>query len=279
MESLAAFLDKRFVSNFDPWKDPVCEDFDQLTAGRRTRYIGFVLDKDAVMLDWKRLASFRIRIPNLAGALPRLRLSKINREILKPPYEREQMKRYLADNEDNPFGVWNALQSIMQLPKLEHITQFPPLMYPKSNQRAALDAMREKVEIGDAIFTYDRSSGLARLIRRWDWCMWSHTGMSGDDGSLYEATTAGTVKSSFDRLYDESLDVGLYRPRGGLTPEQKKKMIEFLDGTLGRKGYPWGRVIRIGLQKNLGIPYRRGPIERTGADLMHSNNLELICYA
>lgn len=279
MESIAAFLDKRFVSAFDPWKDACLEDFDQVIAGWRARYVGFIFENEAVMLDWKRLASFRIRISNLAGALPRMFVAKVNRSMLKRPYALDQMRQYYLSNEDNPFGLWNSIQSLEQLPDVDELTQFPPLTYPKTNQRTALDSMREQIEVGDTLFTYDRSSGLARLIRRWDACMWSHCCMCGENGFVYESTTAGMVRSHFDRFYDESLDVGLYRARGGLTSDQKNKAIEFLESKVGTKGYPWGRVLRIGLQKNLGIPYRRSPIERTSADLMYSNQLQLVCYA
>jgi len=141
-----------------------------------------------------------------------------------------------------------------------------------------LDRVREMAKTGDIVFTYDRTSGLASLIRRFDWIMWSHCAIVGTDGALFEATTAGTVQSSFDDLRSESLDVGLYRPQKELSSDEQAMVDQFCKSHLGIP-YDWYAVIRIALNKNLGIPYRRKSMEVTGADLMYSNFLRLIAYA
>jgi len=275
MEKLASILDKHFrADSISPDK---FADFDLLTSGRKTRFIGFVLDRDVIFLDWKCLGSFRIRLANLSAFDGTLYFSK---RIAghHASLEKSYVARYLDENEDNPFGVWNVIQNCGKKPASGELTQFPPLTYSRTNQSKNLDRVREMAKTGDIVFTYDRTSGLASLIRRFDWIMWSHCAIVGTDGALFEATTAGTVQSSFDDLRSESLDVGLYRPQKELSSDEQAMVDQFCKSHLGIP-YDWYAVIRIALNKNLGIPYRRKSMEVTGADLMYSNFLRLIAYA
>ena len=112
--------------------------------------------------------------------------------------------------------------------------------------------MRKQALPGDAIFTFDRASGLSSMIRDFDWSMWSHVANYVGNGLLSEATTQGVVESSFDRLYKGTLDSALYRIVG-ITDEQREKMVAYLRRPRMPGGrYAWGTVIRIALHKNLG---------------------------
>jgi hypothetical protein len=75
--------------------------------------------------------------------------------------------------------------------------------------------------------------------------MWSHVATVSGDKSLIEATAAGVLRSEFFRLAEPNLDVGLYRLRQSLTPEQVEKMIAFLESKVGAATYNWCGVIRI----------------------------------
>jgi hypothetical protein len=276
MERVAGFLDKRFI-RFDP-SNYEFKDFDIITWGRRTRFYGMVLDRELLLLDWKKLASCRIRLANLARIARNAQVQSLSPER-NPPFAPDYLRGYLRDNEDNPFGLWNAFRSVGDTPIPKALTQFPPLSYPKTRQRLALDEMREQAQSGDAIFTFDRASGLSSMIRDFDWCMWSHVANYVGDGLLSEATTQGVVESSFDRLYEKSLDSALYRVPE-ITDEQREKMVAYLRRPRAPGGrYAWGTVVRIALNKNLGIPYKRKPNELAPADLMYANKFELVCYA
>ena len=71
--------------------------------------------------------------------------------------------------------------------------------------------------------------------------------------------------------------VALYRIHGGIPAAARTRMVELLESQLGRTGYPWFKVIRIMLDKNFWIPYRRGPNNFTPTDLMYGNQFEFAC--
>lgn len=276
MLKLAGFLDRRFIAP-DPWRIEFA-DFDVLTWGRRTRFIGLVFEGEVIALDWKALSAFRVRIENICALAPRAYLHRFNKE--KPaPLHRDYLRSYLATSRDNPFGVWTVMQALAG-PPVERVTEYPPLSYPKDGQRAAVDRLKALSQIGDLVFTYDRSSGLSSLIRRLDWGMWSHVGMVAEGSVIHEMTTGGQVRSPFERLYSPTLDVGLYRIGDGPSLEQRQQLMQYMAEEISRPTrYAWCRVIRIALQKNLAIPYRRGPAELTSADMMYGNEFRLIGYA
>jgi hypothetical protein len=198
------------------------------------------------------------------------------------PYDDAYVARYFNENQDNPYGVWNYLQQLLlnESPP-EELTQLPPLNLPKSEekQRQHIERMREQASPGDMVFTYDRTSGLARLIRKHDWGMWSHVANVDADKSLSQITLGGHEVSSFYNLASASLDVGLYRiPE--LSDDDRKKMLEFLDTMAPAiTGYNWRGVIRVFLNKRFGIPYRRRSTEVTPNEMIYQNYLRLICYA
>ena len=249
-----------------------------LQWGRRSRFNGLVLDGDVLVLDYRMFSSFRVKTANLPALRYTMRWYRPVTEL----YDRSYRTAYFADNHDNPYGLWNMLLAMGQDPGPNELTQFPPLNYPKDagNQKGEIDRMRERSQPGDLFFTFDRTSGLSRLIRKWDRGMWSHCGMVGYGGRLYEATTSGPAESDFSRLYEPRLDVGLYRAREGMSEDAVARGIRFMkDCVRAGAPYGWYRLVRKALKKRFGVPFKRGPDDVTPADFMYSNQLTLICFA
>lgn len=275
METIAASLDKHFLQA-DPWKNDL-RNFDLITWGWRNRFSGFLIEKEALAIDWKRLSSFRVKLANIATVAKSVSVSRLAPEV-SPPYDLDYIQRYFRDNEDNPFGVWNSLQAIRQ-PAPRRLTQFPPLTYPKDSQQSKLDALRDVAMAGDLIVTYNRKSGLSSLIRRLDWCMWSHVAMFSGENTVLEVTTGGATESPFDYLRDPNIDTALYR-YDEMKEADRPRVVDFMRAKIGKvKGYAWRRVIRIALKNNMGIPYKQGKDEATPADMMYANQARLVCYA
>ncbi len=249
-----------------------------LQWGRRCRFNGLVIDGDVLVLDYKRFTSFRVKVANLPTLRAEIRCYRPLTEL----FDRDYRSTYFTLNQDNPYAIWNMLLAMRSNARPRELTQFPPLYYPKdaSKQRADIDNMRERSRAGDLFFTFDRQSGLARLIRAWDRGMWSHCGMVGHEGKLYEMATSGAVESDFSRLYSPSLDVGLYRVREEFSQYDPKAAIDYWKKCVALgTGYGWYGAIRKALQKKFGIPFRRGPDDVTPADLVYGNQYTLICFA
>lgn len=274
MLELANFLDRRFVTSFDPWE---LEFMDVLTWGRRTRFMGYVVKDDLVVLDWKQLASFRVKVSNLAAFMPKG--TYLGKRQQESPHQEDYIAGYLDRARDNPFAVWNVMQSMAMEVVPAQLTEYPPLMGPKGDFNKRFDELLADTQAGDAPFSFNRASGLHNLIRRYDWGMWAHVAVYDGNGMVYEVTTSGVVHSSIEHYRNPSFDLGLYRIGDDLTPEQVEKMREYCRKHLGQNGYPWWRVIRIAFSKNARYPYRRKKTEATSANMMNSNRFRLIAYA
>ncbi|HUY90899.1 MAG TPA: hypothetical protein VMV10_19340 [Pirellulales bacterium] len=278
MNILATLVDNRFRRT-DPTNHPF-QFLDLVFWGRNRRYVGFVLGEDVVVVDYKFCTSFRLKVCNIL-TIPHVIDVYACQKVV---YDQAYIESYLRENKDNPYGVWNILRTAPKVTNSDapfELTQFPPLLRwtDTGQRRADIDKMYDLARPGDVVFTYDRASGLARLIRDADKGMWSHCATVLSDKALGEATTSGVVRSDFHRLGAPNLDVGLYRCQQELTDEEARTVTAYAEAHIGAQGYPWRRVIRIYLQKRFGIPYRRGPSEFTPADLMYLNTLRLVCYA
>jgi hypothetical protein len=236
--------------------------------------MGLSLKEDFIVINVKYYYSFRLKLHNIAY------LSKFTVFRCKQPVDLNYLEKYFAENKDNPFAVQNVMNCIPKGRKLENLTQFPPLNAVKNetNQKRAIEHMYNEARIGDSIFTFNRKSGISRYIRKIDKGPWSHVGLVDKDKNIVEMTTSGIAKSDFLSLCDPSLDVGLYRIRG-LTPDNAEQdgMQKFLDDLLREHAkFDWFAIFLIFLHKKLHLPVKHVP---TPADLMYSNNLELISYA
>jgi hypothetical protein len=277
MRQLASFLDQT-IRRQDSSLIFNLEEGDFLQWGRRSRFNGLVLDHDVLVLDYRMFSSFRIKIANLPTLQSHIRRYKPR----IPLFDRNYKTAYFAGNHDNPYGLWNIFLAMRNDQRPDDLTQFPPLYYPKNaeKQGVQIDLMREKSQPGDLFFTFDRSSGLARLIRAWDHCMWSHCGMVGHENKLYEMTTSGAAECDFSRLCRPSLDVGLYRVRDGISEYDPDSAIDFMKKCVAVGApYGWNQLLRKALKKKFGIPFKKGPDDVTPADYMYSNKFTLICFA
>lgn len=272
MEPIAGYVDRHFralnISRYD------LQDLGLITWGRRNCFIGIVLENDVLLLDYKYFVSSRIKKANL-GNIPYQMYYGV--PCGKAPFGVDYLRSYFSKNSDNPYGLWNVFQVCIRNEFPDELTQFPPLSYSKKGE-STIEQLQQLARPADFIFTFDRSSGLSRLIRKSDRCMWSHVAMVSDSGTLIESTTSGVVESPFSRLTDDHLEVGLYR-HNAMSNDSQAKVVEAARKSIGIKGYNWYVVVRIYLQQSWHIPFRRREHEVTSADIMYGNQLRLIAYA
>lgn len=282
MQSILDFADQRFVvhDNLD-----VLRDLHILKWPGKRCNLGIALNKEVVILNWRRMATYRVQLSNLAHYLgkdiKRVRVYACRSE-LGPPLTTEYVNQYLCGSEDNPYSVWNLVQYMMSSTSSQHLTQFPPLRCDKEDQDARIDEMRRLAQLGDVLFSFDRTSGLSHLIRRYDWCMWSHCAMCCGNNDVVEVSIDGATESNISDLNRPGLDVGLYRLSSLEPAENGAKAVEAMRNHIGREGYPWLEVVLIGVRKNLRWIRRILPTSQrsiTPADLMYSNQFKLVCYA
>jgi hypothetical protein len=271
MNSLAAYLNRRFkVGDITQHQ---LRSLEWLQWGRKNRFTGLILEDEVLVLDWKHCNSYRLKVSNLANVPPPIN----GFGVADPPFNEDEVKAYFVENNDNPYGLWNYMRAIMSGQEVDHLTQLPPLTYRKDTANT-IEQLHKLAQPTDVIFTYDRDSGLARLIRKSDRGMWSHCAMVSENLTLYEATTGGVVESPFSRLSADNLDVGLYRLRG-ISESGKDKVAQTMKKLVGIKKYNWYAVVRIYLHQEWGIPYRRKPNQLTPAELIYANKFQLISYA
>ncbi len=232
------------------------------------KFSGIAMDDCVLILNVHGMYSFRAQLPNL-DSLP---IVLFKRPV---PVDRGFLQRYFAENHDNPYALFNAIAVLSRNQPVAFLSQLPPLLY--SKDRTAFLKLAEMAEIGDVVFSFDRESNLARMIRRVDYSHWSHTAAYAGNGRLVEVTTGGLSETPIESLYRPSLDIGLYRPRVRPTVDQKAVMEDYIKASLKRGiAYDWMGVLRTYLRKRWRIPLRAPP---TPGDLIYANFLELIAYA
>ncbi len=276
MRHLANYLERRFQQPDSRQWDINVEDF--LIWQRR--YMGLRLRDEILWLGMKTPCSVRTRLCNIGNLPGRMYLYPRNPDA-PFTYTEEYLCDYFAKNQDNPYAIWNYFQQTLKAPPWPQLTQLPPLATnrPEQDKRRDIERMRQEALPGDQVFTYDRSSGLAHLIRKYDWGMWSHVALVNANRHLTEATTDGVVESSFDRLCEPSLDVALYRIPD-ITEQDRHRILDFIEDTVQRPtSFNWYGVLRIFLHKRFGIPYKRRPSQVTPNELIYGNSLQLVCYA
>ena len=271
MIKTADYIEKRYRS-YDIGKLDL-EPGDIITSPRN-HLMGIMLEKDFIAVDVKHFFSFRFKLQNIGY----LRNIKIARSPI--PIDVHFLEDYFFQNNDNPYSVQHVMNCIFNMNTIEHLTQFPPLYVKKdeTHQRDAIEKMMSKAMIGDSVYSYDRNSGISRLIRKIDKGPWSHVGKVDGDKNIVEMTTSGIAKSTFSSLAIPSLDVGLYRLRDRVLDDAEQERIQkFLDTALMNQiKFNWRGIFIVFLNKKVGLPFKHLP---TPADLIYSNNYELIAYA
>lgn len=274
MLEFASQLDRKRV----PW-DPArvvsqLRPLDTMCWGRNRRWIGIVLDDDLLVLDFKQMSSFRIRLRNLTRVQYPLEIYRIDTSCAV-----DYVRTFFQENCDNPYALWSFYRHIATGDS-PPFTQLPPLAGAKDavEHSRRISQMSELAKCGDNVFTYDRSSGLHKLIRRYDRGMFGHCAIISERKTIYEITVSGGSESPFSDLDNPSLDVGLYRVPD-ITEEQRHAIAAYASKYVGRRGYGWYKVIRLMLWKRFHIPYDRTEYEVSPEDLIHIGKMELICYA
>jgi hypothetical protein len=240
---------------------------------RRPQFMGLVWRGEGLFLDTRSFASFRSRLENLEDLQRSLQLySK------REPVDLDYLDGYFGRSCDSPFALQHVLRSIREGVALNDLTEFPALSCPKSaaEHRAAVLALHELAQPGDTLFTFDRSSRVAGLIRRYDRSPWSHVALVTDSKTIVDSTPGGVVENTFESLAElPDFDVALYRYRG-INADEAAAAATAAQSMIGIRGYGWHRVLRFFLRNQFGIPY---PGEHSVADIAYSNKLTLIGHA
>jgi hypothetical protein len=245
-----------------------------LITSPKHHFMGIMLEREFVAINVKYFYSFRFKLQN-KGYLENVKVL-----CWQMPLDVAILESYFSQNNDNPYAVQHVMNCIYNKFGIDHLTQFPPLYLKKdeNSQRQAIELMFNKANLGDTVFTYDRQSGISRLIRKIDQGHWSHAGIVDKDRNIVEMTTTGFIKSTFLDLCSPSIDIGLYRIRGlNLNSEQAEAIQKVMDGFLKNQfKFDWFGIFIVFLHKKIGLPIKHPP---TPADLVYSNKYELVAYA
>lgn len=240
MLQIAKFLDRKYARRS-------LGDYPQISYpafliwGRNRRYVGVVIDDEVVTLDSRLATSFRIKLANVDTIGQRVDVFGAD----PPPFKQDYLRSYFSDNQDNPYGLWNMCLSVASGIKIDALTQLPPLFYRKTSEEqfASVDRLMQEALPADLLFSFDRSSGIHRLIRSVDKGMWAHVAMISNRNTICESTTSGISESDPTSMHDANFDVGLYRMLA-VDGETRAKITEELQAKVGSQGYGWSTLLR-----------------------------------
>lgn len=268
MDKIVSYIDKK-INPMDSSEFPVGEG---LILFPKDKYIGLSLKNSLLLIHTSKMYSFRLNYSNVN------KLSTIFLRKYPYPIDFELLENYFKENNDNPYAIYYVYTLIHNEIPLKHLYQFPKLYYSKTKEsyNENLLELIKLSEPGDFFYTYNRKSGLSRLIRNADFSMWSHTGLIGENKNFVEMATSG---SSHDRkiidLYDKpEIDIAIYRP---LFPKAKRELL--LESVMAKENskYDWIEVVKIFINYKLGTKYLK--TKTTLSENIHMVKLELIAYA
>lgn len=110
-----------------------------ICADGRWPRMGVILGSEALILDYKAMMSFRVQTGNL-GFSPKMKIGKC-----RNPLNKNFLKKYFAENHDNPYGIQNIMQLIYHGRDVTDATQFPPLFLPNLTGTARMHAIERLV--------------------------------------------------------------------------------------------------------------------------------------
>jgi hypothetical protein len=272
MNSLIRYIEGKNQARSD-WHRINLDAVDLLTSPKN-RIMGVKLKNDFLLLNVKYFYSFRFKIQNINFLDDCMVLS------LPYPLDKEYLENYFNENQDNPYAIQHIMNCFTKRIPINNLTQFPPLRINKkaSSQREALEKMYSQAQLMDSLFTYDRTSGISRLIRKIDSGPWSHVGMIDKNKNIVEMTTSGIIKTDFFSLCNPMIDIGLYRIKDLVLNEQQKEASQKkLEDSLKQQiKFDWLGILKVFLIKKFNLPIRH---RATPAELIYSNKFELISYA
>lgn len=236
------------------------------------RLLGICLKDSILLFNALKSFSFRLKYININN-IGKIKLIKYQTDI-----DFEMLENYFIENQDNPYAAYYIFEKLLRNILNNQPNQFPPLFFSKTKEEynSSLLKLHTQAEVGDVFFTYDRTSGLARLIRNSDYSMWSHTGIIGKNKNFFEMTSEGNSdkREILSLINQPNIDIALYR-----VPDFNKNGFQsHLDGiTNGEFKYDWVSALKIYLNYKLGKDYFKNL--STVRELYHSYPLKLIAYA
>jgi hypothetical protein len=240
---------------------------------RRWLRMGLVLDKEALILDYKTKMSFRVRSGNL-GFSPDVFVAKC-----KKPLNKDFLEKYFLENQDNPYGIQNILSLIHHGEEVTTATQFPPLFLPKltgGNRKVAIERMVKLARKGDSIFSSHRHDGVSATIRKYDRSQFSHVASYLGDGEVADiGPRGGEINSLYDS--DDNTHFALYTFKVDVSDESRQAIAKSAREGIskGIRFDYWG-IFLMFLRKRFKFPVMRN--EPSVADLLFSNSFELVSY-
>jgi hypothetical protein len=111
-------------------------------------------------------------------------------------------------------------------------------------------ASYKNCQAGDIFLYSTTNSFLSWLVMYYTGSVWSHVGTFVGDGVVVDATTSGVLKHPIIDYIDADSYI-LVRHSMGVTEEQRKKAIEFLNNAVGTS-FNWRGVLRLFLRIILG---------------------------
>ena len=271
MNHVFQFVDDKLSGSELVATDPSSVD---IAVSRKEQLMGFVLGNELLLLKYKNMTTFRVNYSNISS-IKDLHLFK------SPwPIDRTLLQSHFAENGDNPYALQNIFGLLKAGQPTNNPTQLPPLSFPKTEQQQAegVDKLFALAQPFDLFFTFTRRSGVSRAIRYVDGGHWSHTGILDANKHIVETTTGGIVRSTFSRLKNPLLDVGLYRIKDN--PNQSldyEKMQAFLEESLvSGATYSWNVIPLALLRKWLRKP---SICPMLPSDLIRGDFLRLVGYA
>lgn len=272
MNSVLSYIENK-IPTMDRSDFPRCKG---LIIFKKENCIGISLKDSILMIHIKKMYSYRINYSNLNN-IKEIGLAKeYNKDI-----DIEYLEHYFKENRDNPYAVFYVFNKIIQNYSLLKLTQFPPLFYPKTLEEYndKLNTLIKLAEPGDLFFTYNRKSGLSKLIRNSDCSMWSHCGLIGMENNFVEMTTSGNsdlrkISSLYNSLEN---DIVVYRKFNPTESDKIKAKEYIIKMSLEKHGYSWSDALKIYFNYKLGKQFFK--TQTTLRQLIMSSEMELIAYA
>jgi hypothetical protein len=244
-----------------------------ITGKNNSSYMGIVFDNEALILDYKRFSSFRVKSGNL-GFGGKITIAKLKEKKLNKKF----LAEYFSKNNDNPYALYNAICAINNSNiQIEELTQFPPMYFDRAKDRKiAFDHLVSQARKGDSIFSSFSNNGISTAIRHLDRGQFSHVAPYIGENQVIDVGPDGGHVNPL-KFSDSYSCIALYRLKGEISDDDCEKAIaEMKKKYVGQGGYPYHKLFLTYFRKEFRIPL---PYIPSVSDLLYSNNLELICYA
>jgi hypothetical protein len=268
LEAIAKAASRIDVANLGPGKADVVTILD-----RKPGCYGLLLANDILMVDYQSAMSFRVNYCNLGMH------KRVQALCFRYPFPQFVLNSYFAENRDNPYAVIYVIGRMGFREDVNTpLTQVPPISttYPSATARAeAVMRLLKEAKPMDSVFSRPLvSSGVSTLVRSVDHCQFSHVGVYAGEGVTVDSGPGGVHKTSLVELAKTS-HLALYRYRGPISEEQRSKMLEFVEKSIGAP-YSWLGLIEVFCRKKLGL--RMNPRKPSVSALLFSDSFQLVTY-